>query len=142
MKLPIEVEVCIRKEHALEQIKKEKDKWVTFSEYQRLDVDVDDLEDPDASDVIALYNELGDKEQKKVIYELPVVYAEARKIAEKPKTVAEEMELELLLSFRGKYSLDELKRRLESPVFVTDMAQTGSCKWCYTSDTLSEFLDE
>lgn len=127
----------------LQQIlKTQKGVRVTISTHERIDFDADDVWHPEPSDLETMYNEFGDEYKADFLKRIKEAKLLELQEATSAPNIAEEIELELLLSFRGKYSLDELKRRLEATDFLTDLnTQTGGCWNCGESGTVAEYVN-
>lgn len=142
MYVSMDVEIEVPRALVEEALKSHTGKKISFSDWQRVEFDADEVQDVEPFDLETMYNELKDWGQADFLNQIK--QAKIRLIEENnaATNLAESAELELLLSFRGKYSLDELKRRLEATDFLTDLnTQTGGCWNCGESGTVAEYVN-
>lgn len=123
------VEVSIR-EAWIKLVTRNHDEWVTLTETKSIEFDPDDIENVGPEDLIAIYGNLGSRDQADFLKQLKE-YQKENPVQVEAESLADEMEMEYLLSFRGKFSMEELKKRLESTdVVATPDLQGCCCPYC------------
>jgi hypothetical protein len=122
-------------EEAMEAASDEK-KFVKLSIYETFEIDSDDIGDVDSSDVIDLYNGLGDADQKAVREALQITSTEDLEFV--PTNLEDRQKFEAFLEHRERFSLEKFMAMMgmKEPVERPDNTEhVMFCPYC------SEMLD-
>ncbi len=112
-------------------LKNAKGEKVSIHIYQDFDVSASDLSLIDASDVLDFYNNLSTIEQEEFLNDLKEQLEDEKEPDPlKAENLADQAKLEYIQSIFDRFSLEELKRRLEPEKVVVPTDELPNCLWC------------